>query len=450
MDETELSERWREASRSYVTLVNAYVKRGLTNGWDKAGSEPQDRRRSMAADVLAAVRHANMNGDVAALRERFPPAWEPFTEVIAEKGQGLAPMAWIDDRRIALHVGATYENGSVVVVSEEGVIEHPDVLSFGRSPNGRFFALALEDQIQVRRGWEGPIVASFPWPTGQEGAPSGYQIEDKIDRSQITQLVAFPDGERVLLVCEAGIFVLTGEGATRLLPLHEEYHEAGEQLQREAGRRRVLGGEPKEQPVQLSLALAMEHGAVSPRGDLILAGCQDSTHLVFDADFKRIASVGPFSEYAHFAWFSADGAVAAFNACHFYNGASIGVQTEELRGLNTRRYDQHAKVRELQQGARVYAAVARGDEFIVGDAAGYLQAFDLAGTFRWQHFVGSTITALDLNPDGSKLAVTSYAGILCILELDAEEPDPFAIGTASHRELRRWLFWKGEEQPLKW
>jgi hypothetical protein len=194
----------------------------------------------------------------------------------------------------------------------------------------------------------------------------------------------------------------------------------------------------------------MEHGAVSPRGDLVLAGCQDSKHLVFDSDLKLIAEVGPFSEYPHFAWFSADGTLAAFNACHFYNGASVAVPVEEIGDLDTDYYENHSSVRMLQQGARVYAAVARDDEFIVGDAGGYLRAFDLQGNFRWQHFIGSTIAAMDLSPDKQKLAVTSYAGFLSVLQLDAGERDPWAIGTASHRELRRWLFWKGEDAPLKW
>ena len=94
--------------------------------------------------------------------------------------------------------------------------------------------------------------------------------------------------------------------------------------------------------------------------------------------------------------------------------------------------------------------VARDDEFMVGDAWGYLRAFDLEGNFRWQHFIGSTITALDLSPDKQRLAVTSFAGFLCVLELHTGERDPFVIGTATHRELQRWLFWKGEDAPLRW
>jgi hypothetical protein len=201
-------------------------------------------------------------------------------------------------------------------------------------------------------------------------------------------------------------------------------------------------GEPSE--------FAMAHGAISPSGELVLVGCQDTMHLVINAQLERIAQVGHQNSYPHFAWFSADGQVAAFNSCHFYEGTSIGVSVVDLPGLNTPAYKPHPSVRLLEDEARVHAAVARGDEFIIGDAYGYIRAFDVQGNFRWRHFVGSTINALDLSPDGKRLAVTSYAGFLCVLELDAPERDPFAIGTASHRELQRWLFWKGEERVLRW
>jgi hypothetical protein len=100
--------------------------------------------------------------------------------------------------------------------------------------------------------------------------------------------------------------------------------------------------------------------------------------------------------------------------------------------------------------ARVYAAAWRGDEFILGDAQGYLQAFDKTGEFRWQHFIGSSVGGIDLSPDGKTLVVTTYGGFVCILDLDTGEPDPFAISTATHRERRRWLFWAKEPTPLVW
>jgi hypothetical protein len=423
MDEDELSSLWREASRRYVSAINAHVERGLREGWERAGPKPQDDREHLAADVLAAVRRANASGDTASLREKFPPAWEPFLPILPEKGQWLKPMAWIDDDRIA--VGLWSGPGSIVVVSSDGIAVQQGVRGFGRSPDRRFFALAFDDGVEVRQGWDGPRVAWLNWPRGPKGL---------FGEGTIRELIVFPDGKRVLLVSPLGIFVLA-EGGNTQLPLTK----CREELDRSRA-------EKPDEPSDHEMA----HGAISPRGDSVLVGCQDTKHLVFNARLELIAQVGPRSDSPTFAWFSADGSVAAFNACNFYDGVSIGVSVADLPGLDTPSFREHPKVHVLDDHARVYDAVGRSDEFIVGDAQGYLRAFDLQGNFRWQHFIGSTIGALDLSPDKQRLAVTSYPGFLCVLQLDAAERDPFAIGTASHRELQRWLFWKGEDRVLKW
>src|SRR3954471_9530438 len=153
MNEAQLSEQWRKASLEYVTAVNAYVARGLSEGWKNIGPEPKDNRAHLAEDVLTAVRHANQTGNTGALRDMFPPAWGPFLSMIEQKGRGLAPMLWIDNERIAVHVGATYEQAPVVVVGD-AIVEQPRMLGFGRSPDGTLFGFAFDDGIQVRRGWD--------------------------------------------------------------------------------------------------------------------------------------------------------------------------------------------------------------------------------------------------------------------------------------------------------
>jgi WD40 repeat protein len=201
----------------------------------------------------------------------------------------------------------------------------------------------------------------------------------------------------------------------------------------------------------LSYGLSMEHGAISPDGKLIAAGHQSSLHYLFDADsLDVVAEIGYLSEYPHHAAFSRDGEVVAFNSCHFYNGMTIGVPTDLLPGLKTAPYELDHRLILLEEGSRVYASVSRDDEFIIGDASGYLRAFDLKGNFLWRHFIGSTVGDIDVDRDGKRLIVTTYAGFLSILDMDTGEPDPFAIGTATHRERRRWLFWKKESHPLIW
>ena len=434
MDTSELSNAWRAGGRLYADAVNDFVVRGMRDGWSEKEPEFPDQQTPLADAVLQVVREANRSGHAGTLRERFPPAILPFASRLKSEGRALDPALWIDDEHIALRIGAPYEAGPVVIADAHGISECPGLLGFGRSHDGTFYAWAKDTGIEIRRGWNGDIVTTLPWPSRFENIPASRQKPGTPTPLTITKLSVFPDGQRVLLTSPRGIFILTSDRAVQLLPRADEY------------RKYVDDFENAEK-----FELSMEHAALSPDGTLILAGHQSSAHLVFDARGKQIATLDPRSEYPHHAWFSADGRIAGFNSCHLYNGESFGIAIADLQGASHIAYD-HPKARTLQEGARVYTAVARDDEFIIGDAHGYLRAFDSQGNFRWQYFIGGTLCSLDLSRDGRKLAVSSYAGILCILDLESPERDPYAIGTGSRHpvELWRWLFWKSEERPLRW
>lgn len=148
------------------------------------------------------------------------------------------------------------------------------------------------------------------------------------------------------------------------------------------------------------------------------------------------------SEYPHFALFNQRGDQLLLNACHFYNGATLGVRTADLPGLDTEHYSDDPRTPLLHEGARIYAGVAREHEYIVGDAHGYLRAFGEDGREHWQHHLGSTLCAMDISADGRTLVAASYAGFISLIALDSGRPD-WQIGTGEHAEVRRWLFWKG-------
>ncbi len=441
-NDDELSKRWREKSAKYVEAVNELVRRGISEGWENIDEkdEPQDSRQPMASAVLDAVRRANESNNLDGLRERFPPAHSPFIDMLNDNGQDLPVVLLLDDGRIIVRMGAPYEDGSLVVIDDlELKPLSPDLLSVGRSPNRRFFAVARDDGVTIHQGWDGPRTAHFKWPTGEEGVPEPFQVEPLETTPTITQLIPFDTGDKALLVSPEGVFVLAEDRAVRLLPTSDQMKEHFEWLQKEY---------PKD---PLSYGLSMEHGAISPDGKWVAAGHQSSLHYIFDAeDLKIVGEVGNMSEYPHYAVFSSDSSMVAVNSCHFYNGATIGVPTTLLPGLKTEPYEEDPRLVSLEDGSRVYAAIARGHEFIIGDANGFLRAFDLQGRFRWQHFIGSSIGDIDISPDGKRLVVTTYAGFLCILDLDTGTRDPFTIGTSTHQERRRWLFWKKEPRPLVW
>jgi len=437
-----LSEQWRKESLAYVSAINAYVERGTDTKWEgmDESDEPKDTRQPLAGRVIEAVRAANESGQIDGLRDKYPPAHGPFIELLEKNGQSLPVVFLLDDGRIALRVGAPYQPGHVAVISGNEVTRLPEkVITIGRSPNRKIFAYATEAGVTLHGGWEGPVIAKLAWPTGIEGVPSGFDAERIEGRPTITRIVPYDSGDKALLVSPEGVFVLGAEEAVRLLPTTDELQEHFEWLRNEY---------PKD---SLFYSLDMDHGALSTDGKWIACGHQSSVHYLFNAKTYDVAArVGNLSEYPHCAIFSHDSQMVALNSCHFYNGRTLGVPTRILPGLTTEPYEVDERLTLLEDGARVYAGVCGNGEFIIGDAGGYLRAFDFSGKARWQHFIGSSMGDIDVSEDGETLVATTYAGFLSVIDLDTGEADPFAISTADHKERRRWLFWKTEDEPLIW
>lgn len=442
LTEDELSSRWRDQTKTYVAAINSFIQRGMAEGWEniERTEEPKDTTGPMADAVLKAIRRANEDGKTDDLHARFPRSHSPFWEMLNENGQSLPVCLLLDDERIVLRVGEPYNEGHLAIINGDSVERlSPSIVSIGRSPNRHFFAVAQPEGIFIHQGWDGPVKTFLNWPTGHEDISEGFVSQPIQQPPMITRIIPFNTGDKLLLVSPEGIFVLTANGALRLLPTDDQMKAECESLQTNDA----------EDP--LTIVLSMEHGTISPDGKLIAMGHQDSLHYVVDSEsLKIVGEIGNMSEYPHYAAFSADGSMIAFNSCHFYNGETIGLPTSLLPGIKTEPYEMDKRLIKLEEGSRVYAAASRGDEFIIGDASGYLRAFDLQGKFRWQHFIGSTICDIDISRDGRRLIVTTYAGFLCILDLDTGESDPFVIGTATHKESRRWLFWKNEAKPLIW
>ncbi|KAF4558805.1 hypothetical protein HBJ16_003679 [Pseudomonas sp. CES] len=431
-------QQWQQAVTAYAQAVNDYVAQGRAQGWDDL-EEPLPQATEHLIDAwLQALQAANRPGVEAfeqqAFREAWPPAHHPLLPLIKEHGQGIGNVLLLEDGSLLARIGMPHDKGQVVRIDPLGVTPVIGVDHFGRCPARRYFALANAEGIRVTDGWGGPQVLRLAWPTGLEGLPPGYPFEPFDLPPTPTALIPFPDGQRVLLVSAEGIFLLTRHGATRLLP-----HQA-----------RVLDElDEGTDPDDISLGLSMEHGAVSADGRLIVVGEQGSRHLVLDDQLRPVAAIGPASEYPHFALFNRAGDQLIVNACHFYSGATLAVRVADLPGLDTDYYSQDPRTPLVQDGARVYAGVAREGEYIVGDAYGYLRAFGEDGTEHWQHYLGSTISALDISADGRTLVAASHAGFVSVIALDNGRP-AWQIGTGAHGEVRRWLFWKGWDRALAW
>jgi WD40 repeat protein len=432
-------EEWRTKTLEYVTALNAFHEKAFRDGWDKVGKPPEDPGlEHLAQAAITALRDANRTGEFDRLRQLWPPAQEPLIPHLQENGQSIPVVCILPDKSILARIGAPYEQGRTVRIVGNSVHEVEGVPFFGRCPNRRFFAIAKPHGVEVFDGWGGPRTGVFAWPTGLEGAPSGFTVKPLSAPPTPTRLVPFPDGQRVLFVGCDGVFVLSAEGSVRLLPTTEAQKSYFEYSLQE---------HPDD---DLYSGLSMEHGAVSRDGKWIAVGCQDSTHLVFDDSLNLVGDIGNRSDYPHFALFSSDDRLLAVNSCHFYNGVTLGVSVDLLPGLKTEQYKEDGRIVVLEDGARVYAGACREGEFMVGDASGFVRAFNTDGKRLWHLFIGSSVGDMDISDDGKTLVVSTFAGFLSIIDLDFGQQAPHQIGDSKHMESRRWIFWKNEEHPLIW
>lgn len=246
----------------------------------------------------------------------------------------------------------------------------------------------------------------------------------------LERCLVMPGGERVVTVTDEGIFLIDASGARRVHP------------------------EPDPSDDEWTPNVDMAHAALSPDGGLLCVGDQDSKHRILDAEGVEVASIGTASEYPHHAAFSHDGGLVAVNSCHFYNGGTLVVPTDSVRGLRTKEYlgsdDLPSPCRLLDEGMRIYAIDVLPGRFVLGDAFGFARAMSEDGEFLWEHLVGSSVSGIAVSPDRSVMAIGSSSGMLHVVDLDQARPDPFQIGTAPHVERRRWLFWRDLERPLRW
>lgn len=397
-----------------MTAINRFVEVGTREGWDAAGEQPRDDREELASEVLAVVEEANRTGAWRELRTAFPPAHEPFARRLRELAIGIGDPRWVDDAHVVARVGTAWRPEAVVEFGVDGEYAATDALAAGRSPDRRWFAIAREQEVEIRDGFRGAVAATLP--LSDSGEPA-------------IKLQPFPDGREVLVTRGDGVFVLGSDGWRRL-PFHFDEDEEGDDEQ--------------------DRSFSMIHAAMSPDGRLIAIGHQSSSHVILNRDGRRVAEFGPIhSEYPHHAAFSADGAHVIVNACHFYNGVTMIGRVSDVAGLDLEPYHEAPCLRVLDKGCRVYASTFHRDLVLLGDAYGYVRAFGLDGQAAWQLFCGSSIGGIDVSPDGRKLAVATAAGYLQLYEMDVDEPDPFQIGTARHHELIRFVRWK-DRPMLRW
>ncbi len=366
----------------------------------------------------------------------FPPASSPFSALLEDKKQPAGPIYFLDDDRVVVRTECD-DSVRFHIIDGEQVELLDGVLGVGRSPDRRLFAVATDGGIEIRGGWSGPTIDRFKWTSDWEGLLDHPDVVRPEVPVPISHLVPFPSGERVLVVSARGILVVSRD-RTRLLDMEvdEEFLEDWKQ------------DCPGEKYVH---DLDMAHGAISPDGRYLAIGDQASySHDIYDEGLEQIAFIGPLSEYPHFAAFSKSGHQVALNACHFWNGATIGVPTSGIRGLKTDQLVIDPRCKLLDDRLRVHSAVAREQGYIFGASGGTIKAVSYDGEDQGWYEIGATVLGLDITEDETRLVAATVDGIVHWLELDTGVRDRFKSGTATHRELKRLMLWKDEARPLLW
>ncbi|MGG3926415.1 hypothetical protein ABET51_10455 [Metabacillus fastidiosus] len=429
----DIAKKWRLEGERYASDVNAFVHKGLSLGWDQVDERDlmEDRRTELADPVFNMIIEANKAGDLALLREELPPATWPLAANFQNRMQAVKSVFFINDKAIVFRGGSTWEDGYVYVATSKGTKHFEQYTLVGRSPNREMYAFVDEKGIstmkKVDENLNGEQIHHFSWEFIEKRIKKlniPISLTDEFPHHQLTEVIPFSSGRKVILISSSGTFLVTAEQLTVLDPDPKAIEEW-----------------VKEDDLG-DLEITMEHAALSYDEKWIVCGSQSSSHLIYDHAGKFISELYPDSSYPHFSWFTSDSKKVICNSCHFYNGISFAAPLTNLKS--------EEEFPLIDDNSRVYAATAREGEVYFGDAYGYVRAASDDGSFLWQYFVGGTIAGMDISSDGKWLAVGTYSGMLHLIELNIEERDLYTISTANHKEKARWIVWKNTNDIYRW
>lgn len=409
-----IQKEWNEKGEKYATDVNEMVAFGEKNGWENwKGKEPEDLRIHLSEKVITLMKEANLNNTVDFFREQFAPSHIAVYPFLKDNGQSIEQFHFIENQKIIFVTGSSYQKRQAYLLDEDKVITLDEsILAIGKSKQNNIFAIATNQKITTTQGWEGEIINEF--------------ILDKLKDIGITELIPFNDGNKVLVITSEGIFLLNSSSEQMIHPV------------------------PDEDDVEWEPNIDMENGTLSNDNKFIVVGNQDYDHRILDSDGNQVGEIGPQSEYPHFCLFAKDDSQLITNSCHFYNGITIGIDSDKYIGAKIEAYTESDYFTCIDEEMRVYTGLATKDFYILGDAYGYIKAIDKKGNKIWRHYLGSTVSGMTISDDENTLWVGCYSGILHKLYLNRQVRDKHTIGNANLYEEFRLIFWKDEPQIWKW
>lgn len=421
----EWQKEWNEKGEKYAKAVNDMVAFAEIHGWDAyKGEDAVDEREGvtqLCEAVFELLKDANERGETAKFRADFPPSNVIFDKNLRKKLRDIDQICPLGGENV-LFIASNDDGKTLYLLEGECVSEvADDVIAVGKSKRNEIYALLNQDEVWLIRGYDGKS-------GGELVARFSHELEIIYDEAEI---LPFNDGSKVLLTAHDGIFLISQSGTRLIHPIYEDEGEDEDEYE---------------------LEIAMANATISNDNELIVAGEQDSDHVLMDSEGERLGRIGAQSSYPHFCLFSADDTQLITNSCHFYNGVTIGVDRVLLkRGLEVGFYDPDGGDEQnftlIDDAMRVYAGVATRDFYILGDAYGYIKAVGKDGRKIWRHYLGGTIKSMAISDDGSVLFVGTYGGRLHKLRLGAGQ-DSHTIGNGNHKEEFRLIAF--EDKIYRW
>lgn len=410
----DIQKEWNTKGEIYAREINQMVEFGEEKGWENwKGKEPIDKREHLAAEVIRQLKQANIEKNVEYFRENFPPSHSPIISFLEKQAQSIEQLHFINEQKIVFLTGTAYQKRQAYILNNDQTLElDKDIEAIGKSKQNNIFAVAFKNKISTFNGWEGEVLNEF--------------ILVKTANLGITELIPFNDGSKIVIVTSEGIFLVTKNEEKLIHPLNFENEE------------------------EWTSNIDMENATVSNDNKFIVVGDQCYDHRILDSNGNTLGNIGPQSSYPHFCLFTKDDSQLITNSCHFYNGITIGINSDKIIGVNIEAYTENEDYSLIDEEMRVYVGLATQNYYILGDAYGNLNAIDKNGKKIWRHFLGSTISGMTISDDEETLWVGSTSGMLHKLILGKGTRDNYTIGNGNHYEEFRLLIWKNEPQIWKW
>ncbi|MGM1431294.1 hypothetical protein ACS126_18715 [Sphingobacterium lactis] len=298
----DVQEEWNAKGEQYAKEINEMVEFGEKNGWENwKGKEPEDKRDHLAAEVIRQLKLANLENRVERFRNDFPPSHAPLISFLEKQAQSIEQLHFINDQKIVFLQGTAYQKRQAYILNNDQILELDiNIKAIGKSKQNNIFAIATESKISTFKGWEGELIREF--------------ILNVTAKIGITELIPFNDGNKILIVTSEGIYLVSENEEKLIHPLNEGNEE------------------------DWSSNIDMENATLSNDNSYIVVGDQCYDHRILDANGNTLGSIGPQSSYPHFSLFSKDDNQLITNSCHFYNGLTIGIDSDQFIGVRIEEY----------------------------------------------------------------------------------------------------------------